>query len=276
MVMRVALVAVGVATAAIAALAACNSVLGIDEASPESHDGGAVVVEGGSEVDGASTVNDDPLTCANYCQVVAQNCTGEFLEYLPSTNPEGGASTDPCLDLCSQYLSRNLGTYAPPSGPEPAVETGSGTLACRLWHAHAAASMKHPEIHCRHAGPLGSELCGDPCTAFCNLDFSYCVDDNNVQAYSSQSQCESACIDSMGAAVASDAGFSYSQDIGDLVDDSGTQISSGNTLNCRLWHLETSVQEGMPAEHCWHTAYPSMNPPAAPGDPATTGGPCGP
>jgi hypothetical protein len=30
-------------------------------------------------------------------------------------------------------------------------------------------------------------------------------------------------------------------------------IEFGNTLNCRLWHLETAVQLNDPQTHCPHT-----------------------
>ena len=258
----------GLAVAMSAPLVGCNAVLGIDSASLEPDGSSASDANANGD---ANTTESDPLTCENYCKVIAQNCTGEFLEYLPV--PAGGSpSTDPCMDLCTNYLSRIPGTYDPPSGPEPPALTGQpGTLACRLWHAHAAGSTGHPEIHCRHAGPLGSTLCGDPCVAFCNLDLSYCSDDNNIQTYKSQADCESDCIDTSSGP--SDAGFTYNQSVGDLTDDAGNQINAGNSLNCRLWHLETSIQEAKPDEHCWHTAYPSLNPPADGAGP-TTGGPC--
>ncbi len=249
---------VGIALALGAPLLGCNAVLGIDSASlaPDASDDAPVVM-----------TNDDPLTCANYCKVVSQNCTGEYAEYLPSEG-DGGA-TDPCMFLCTNYLIRNPGTYAPPSGPEPMATSGQpATLACRLWHAHAAGSMPQ-SIHCRHAGPLGAEACGDPCAAFCSLDFSYCVDDNNVHTYGSQQQCQAACL-GVGAPDASpEAGFVYDDTEGDLVDNSGAQINSGNTLNCRLWHLETSIQENMPSMHCWHTASPSEIPGGDPGGPCS-------
>jgi hypothetical protein len=240
-----------------AALVGCNSVLGIDPASlaPDASDDGPVMT------------NDDPLTCANYCKVVSRNCTGEYVEYLPTAG-DGGAN-DPCMFLCTNYLIRNPGTYAPPNGPEPMATPGQpATLACRLWHAHAAGTMPQ-SIHCRHAGPLGSEACGDPCAAFCSLDFSYCVDDNAVPTYSSQSQCQAACLGAGSPDAAVDAGFVYDNMEGDLVDKSMNQINGGNTLNCRLWHLETSIQENMPSMHCWHTASPSENPGGGPGGPCS-------
>ena len=81
------------------------------------------------------------------------------------------------------------------------------------------------------------------------------------------------CIDPSAGRPTPDAGFVYNQSVGDMVDDAGGRINSGNTLNCRIWHLETSIQEGMPSEHCWHTAFPSLNHRPPPGT-WPVGGPC--
>lgn len=241
--MRTAVFALGAAIVIGSGVAACNAVLGIDKAVQESDAGDGGVV-------GPSPTTADPLDCANYCKVMAANCggtaaTAEYLEYLPAT----GGGSDPCLYLCNHYLIQKKGTYVPESDPAPSP---ADTLACRLWHAHAAGKPNAAATHCRHAGPLGSTLCGDPCVAFCNLDFDYCVDDKSVNTYASQTKCESVCGNADG-----DAGFPYVQTTGDLVDNAGMQISSGNTLNCRLWHLETAVQENDPTTHCPHTGFPS-------------------
>ena len=238
-----------------AGVSACNAVLGIDAAALESDSGSDSRSDAGSDAGHVAPPpaddGGDPLTCENYCKVIAMNCgaapgSAEYIEYLaPGAGPKG--STDPCLFLC-KYLIRNKGTYIPPSGPEPAP---ADTLACRLWHAYAAGSTKRPDVHCRHAGPLGSELCGDPCNAFCELDFDYCVDDNSVPTYSSQARCQSACGPDAGP-----TGFAYSVNSGDLVNDAG-MITGGNTLNCRLWHLETAIQEDDPTTHCPHTSQVS-------------------
>jgi len=267
-------VLLGVALALCAGLLACNGVLGIDSAmllvdgstgSPKANanDAGAA----GDAPSDAAVIPDDPLTCANYCKVVSQNCTGDNLEYLPSDS-EGGAD-DPCMTICSTYLMQNPGSYLGYPSSEPTPASGAATLACRLWHAHAAGEMP-PSIHCRHAGPLGSEACGDPCAAFCGLDFSYCVDNNPIVPLSTQQQCMPACLGAGAPDASPDGGFFYADTEGDLVDNSGNQINSGNTLNCRLWHLETAIQENMPDPHCWHTLYPSEVPGGGPG------GPCGP
>jgi hypothetical protein len=215
---RVAIVVAALALPAgsIAGLVACNAVLGIERAT----------LDAGSDDAGGS----DPLTCANYCAVIAQNCTGGNQEYL---------SNDVCLKACS-YMQ--AGQFYSASTEPPNVDS----LGCRLWHAHSAAT--HPETHCRHAGPLGADLCGGPCGPFCSLVWHFCTDDNGINVYDQQvTGCESVCT--------GDAGFPYVRgDSGDLVDPGGNMIEMGNTLNCRLWHIETAIEKSLPVPHCGHTA----------------------
>ncbi|MGA7120286.1 MAG: hypothetical protein WBY94_09325 [Polyangiaceae bacterium] len=204
------------------AILGCNSVLGIERATLETS-------EAGVEAGGDPTGGEGPLTCDNYCAVMMQNCTGEYLEYL---------SNDVCMTLCG-YMTQ--GQFYPLDNEPENVDT----LGCRLWHAHSAAA--HPEVHCRHAGPLGADLCGGPCEPFCSLDWHYCTDDNGLAVYDGQvTGCEAVC--------ASDGGLPYVEvDSGDLADPSGNMIVMGNTLNCRLWHLETAISIDMPTTHCPHT-----------------------
>jgi hypothetical protein len=210
---------------AVAALVACNAVLGIERATLA--DGGAAVVTD----DGAGGTT---LTCPNYCDIMMQNCTGKNQEYL---------SRDVCLALCKYML---VGVSYPAGMTPDNVDT----LGCRLWHANVAATA--PDAHCRHAGPLGADLCGGPCAPFCSLDWRYCTDDKGIQVYSGQVPgCEGVCMSDAGA-------FPYVRgDSGDLVDPSGTMIEMGNTLNCRLWHLETAIDKNLPDPHCLHTGEQS-------------------
>jgi hypothetical protein len=205
-------------------IAGCNSVLGIERATLEADAGG----DAAGTVEGAAS-----LTCSNYCAVMMQNCTGEYLEYL---------SNDVCMTMC-MYLP--IGQYYSLDDEPDNVDT----LGCRLWHAHSAAL--HPEVHCRHAGPLGADLCGGPCGPFCSLDWNYCTDDNDIPVYDGQvTGCEGVCE--------SDGGLPYVEaDSGDMVGPSGAMIETGDTLNCRLWHLETAISLDMPETHCPHTAEQS-------------------
>jgi hypothetical protein len=236
MVMRNALPTLAIVLCASATLAGCNGVLGINAASLE--DAGV----------GPAPMDTDSLTCANYCNVITQNCAGEYEEYLPDV--DGG--TGVCTTICGLL---NPGTAAYPyPGMDPPIED---TLACRLWHAHSAGEAtpgSGPSVHCRHAGPLGSTLCGGPIEPFCNIDWRFCVDDNSVASYPSTT----ACTQTLSAALAADGGFYLSAGAGDVNDETGAGIESGNTLNCRLWHLETAIQEGDPKTHCPHTGYPSL------------------
>jgi len=226
--MRVVSLAVALSTVAlcfgIATLASCNAVLGIER---------ATLLSDASS--GASSGDDggDPLTCENYCALMDNNCQGENLEYLPGV----------CLPFCQRYIRTQPGQhYVYPSDTPDSVDS----LGCRLWHAHAAGD-EGPDVHCRHAGLLGADKCGGPCEPFCRLDWSYCSDDEGIYPYDGgQPECQRVCGD--GTA------YTYDRDAGDLVDDTLAMIESGNTLNCRLWHLETAFQKMQPDPHCLHTA----------------------
>lgn len=208
--------------AALAALPSCNSILGIDRATLETEAG-----------TGGDDAGSDPLTCENYCALMDNNCQGENLEYLPGV----------CIPLCQKYIRTQPGPHYvyPTDTPDP-----TDSLGCRLWHAHAAQD-EGPATHCRHAGPLGADKCGGPCEPFCRLVWSFCSDDQGIFPYDGgQPECQAICGD--GTA------FSYNRDAGDLVDDMLNMLESGNTLNCRLWHLETAIQKNLPDPHCLHTA----------------------
>jgi hypothetical protein len=209
---------------------ACNGVLGIHEASLEPPEGGA---EAGSG-DGGSLVSYE-LSCDSYCRVIAANCKPSSLEddteYL---------SPAVCSQLCAQYEST-------PTPLDPNTEPTPGdTLNCRVWHANAAALGPH--THCPHSGPLGGNLCDDsqlggPCKAFCTLNLAVCTGD--AAAYPSMTDCLNAC-----EADAGYPGFPYQNMPGDPeVRDLQT---SGNTLNCRMYHLENFLFTGE-ALHCSHT-----------------------
>jgi hypothetical protein len=165
----------------------------------------------------------DPNTCAAYCANIQVACTGVNAEYI---------NTFVCLAMCQQF--------------EPGVpgDETQNSLACRIWHTTAAKS--DPALHCRHAGPLGGGVCGtDPCSEFCDLTQALCSTQPSPP-YSSESACETACPN-----------FTYDEatNDGDLAEE------SGNTLNCRIYHLESAydTQDNPDATstHCPHTAVNS-------------------
>lgn len=77
--------------------------------------------------------------CMGYCIQTTTNCTGDNAQYDDMAE---------CLAFCN-----SAGWPAGTPG-----EMGNNTLACRLYHGGVAAAM--PAVHCPHAGPTGSGVCG--------------------------------------------------------------------------------------------------------------------
>jgi hypothetical protein len=138
-----------------------------------------------------------------------------------------------CLDMCAHM--------------EPGMKPDmmNDTVACRQYHATAAAAT--PAFHCPHAGSTGADTCGTShCKAWCALDIAQC----GTVAYPDQQTCETAC-----------AGLTYTQSAGDIA------TISGNTMNCRIYHIEAAYQNGgaLKTTHCPHTGVPSINMDNTPG-----------
>jgi hypothetical protein len=157
--------------------------------------------------------------CEAYCNTVVKNCPTEEYNNVPT-----------CLALCGAF------------DPGQPTDTTQDSLGCR---AHYAALAATNPSNCRAAGPLGGGVCGqDLCATFCSLDTFVCVG-SNAEFDGGEVGCESACQTSFPT----------------YVDDAGNDLSlsTGNTLNCRIWHLEAAVGGGAQelATHCPHTAVVS-------------------
>jgi hypothetical protein len=211
------------------ALAGCDAVLGIDAASLEpagvdsgadagGDDGGA---DAGAADGGADTGAPAELSCASYCDTIMKNCTGTNTEYL---------SAAICLSMCPTFdLSATI------------ADTADDTLGCRIFEARAAATT--PEVSCRFAGPLGGGHCGStPCLPFCTLDVSYCAPPLPVAYEGGLPECTTECKT-----------LPYN-----VVDAGDTTSETSNSLNCRLWHLETAFTSSDYGKmHCEHTGLVS-------------------
>jgi hypothetical protein len=167
-----------------------------------------------------------PLTpCQSYCNAVVKNCkddAGAAEEYndVPT-----------CLALCGAF------------DPGQPTDTNQDSLGCR---AHYAALAATDPTKCRAAGPLGGGVCGqDLCATFCALDTFACTGPN-AEYDGGEVGCGAACQADFDTYV-EDAG------VNDLT------LSTGNTLNCRIWHLEAAVGGGAGElqTHCPHTAIVS-------------------
>lgn len=219
----------GLAIALAGAPVACNSILGIGAAQPEP-DGGGV------------EVNPYTLSCDNYCSVIGANCarspTEDDTEYL---------STAVCASICPQMerVPTDSG-IVDPSEPTPMTNT----LNCRIWHANAAqGGAAEAHTHCPHAGPLGGNMCGgDPCLDFCDLDLAFCTGD--AAAYGSVDECLNDCRPDAGA----DGGYpGYPYNVNANDPEVADLATAGNSLNCRMYHLENFLFTGLPV-HCSHTS----------------------
>ena len=214
---------VALATAIVGGVAlGCNAVLGITKANEVDLDGG---------IDAGPV--DAGTPCEQYCTAIMQACTGVNQEYV---------DIGTCEAMCKHF--------------EPGItgDQAGDSLACRAYHTRAAA-LGDPNFHCRHAGPLGGQVCGtDLCEAFCALGFALCQD---ILPYDGgQIGCEAQCTA---------ANFDYVQvDSGDIEfpNASGgiSEYLTGNTFNCRIYHLEAAynpTSDQARTTHCPHIAVDS-------------------
>jgi hypothetical protein len=230
------------------ALLACNSIFGIDSATLE-----PAVGTGNSE---AGPPTNYEVTCDNYCNLVTTACGstdmyGTNLEYLLGL--AAGSDAGVCAAICPFF---EPGGPADPNAGAPSTDT----LSCRVWHANAALEaafrpnqQEETHYHCPHAGPLGGTFCNpmgtDPCTPFCTLDMQIC----GTMAYpGGMDDCLSACRGSDAGADGGTSGFVYLEQA-DVYAVSDLAYSTGNTLNCRMYHLENAVLISA-AVHCPHTS----------------------
>lgn len=185
----------------------CSDVLGIHDATCDSHFEGCP---------GHTTGQQVTSLCQEYCDAVMANCSGDYSQYLGS---------DVCLSVCKVL----------PEG-SPGDQSGN-SVQCRLTHAAAVTETGEPQVDCPAAGPGGAGVCGDDCTGFCTIMVEYCTQ------YSNPQECNDVC-----AGVPKLGGYSAT-----LKDDSGASLfASGNSVECRLWHVSSATQ--LPATHCLHAA----------------------
>ena len=168
----------------------------------------------------ASDAGSGAITCESYCTTVMANCTGANADYI---------SIGVCKAMCVHLE------------PGIAGEQSGDSLACRSYHAGAAS--RDPNFHCRHAGALGGGHCGDkPCNPFCLLDFALCGAQPSPPYDGGELGCKQAC----------EGVFQYDTTAG-----ASDIPQSGNTLNCRNYHLQVAYDPSNPSAvttHCPHTA----------------------
>lgn len=152
----------------------------------------------------------------NYCTTIEANCTAKNQQY---------PDTASCLAVCAAF----------PVGM--AADTSGDTLGCRTYHAGAAMAM--PDVHCAHAGPTGGDgVCGDECTAFCEVAAKNCTGAN--QQWTDAASCMKDC-----AQFKKTTGYSVAD-------------TSTNDAGCRMYHLSVASKDAASATtHCAHIALKS-------------------
>jgi hypothetical protein len=164
--------------------------------------------------------------CQTYCTTVLKNCgTAEY-------NDQAG-----CLALCAAL---DVGS---PS------DTTQDSVGCRTHYAGIATGPTD-STNCRAAGPLGGGVCGtNLCANFCQLDTFACTGPNS-EYDGGLGGCVGTCLANFNVYL-TDAGNDMS-------------FSTGNSLNCRIWHLEAAVDPGLEGPnslktHCPHTAIAAVS-----------------
>jgi hypothetical protein len=138
----------------------------------------------------------------------------------------------PQYDAETQQTCNLVCEHVPPGDPyEP---KGTAGMYCREWYA-GNPSLSDPEKYCAAAGPFGGGNCGDRCTAFCQVAFSACAPDGGsagAAPYPTLPKCKTECVEYTFREAGADGG-------GEGLDGP----KSGDTLNCRLYHLRQAVKD---------------------------------
>lgn len=196
------------------AFVACNAAdLGLfEDASANARKDGAPV----DPLDSGTVPPEGPSrpSCATYCGLVMSHCTGDQAQY---------ASADDCLAFCR---------YLPETGPTRGdTDTTSASLACRQYWAGSPARTD-PASACLAAGPFGANVCGQRCTAFCDVLLGACGNLGPSAPFADQPECASACADLTFRDAGADGG-------GEGPDGP----DAGDSLNCRLFVLRQAAAD---------------------------------
>ena len=191
------------------------------------------------------------LSAAAYCDLMSNYCIEEVLH-----------NEDFCLAFVDDAVpnAMALGSLSDVSG---------NSLGCRIQYALLAetASGAGDEsarlAACEKAALTGGEVCGSFCDNYCDLAIATCNSDNNPSyggtplfmdggspPSPSRSACESACT-------------AYSDEVLDGVSQTDQLFGYGDTVQCRIHHLQAAVVEGQENPnsyglHCGH-ASPEAN-----------------
>jgi hypothetical protein len=166
------------------------------------------------------------LSCVTYCTEIQANCQLPFQQY---------DSMEQCMNMCADM---DLGTENDSSG---------NTIGCRIWHVRKGVMQGALDIHCNHAGPTGGLVCGGFCDNLCSRATKVCVEANGVDNPPYESY--EACMDVCEPDENGEGGYTVDDQI---------IIASGDSVNCRIFHLANVYKyigsdENLVKVHCGHT-----------------------
>jgi hypothetical protein len=122
-----------------------------------------------------------------------------------------------------------------------APQTGADSFLCRRYHVDVAGNgvAGNQMTHCPHAF-TGNDQCGSDCDFYCDLVQNVCAPGSANEQYANNADCMAACADF------------------DTVAFSSALPTTGNTLNCRIYHATVAAQSpDNAAVHCPHTGMMS-------------------
>jgi hypothetical protein len=140
---------------------------------------------------------------------------------------------------CQTYCTALQATCSHNSGwPTGMLSDTTDTLGCR--EARAIAAMVDPTDNCNAGGISGDNVCGTWCENYCYLALRNCTGAN--QLYADNNACMTAC-----AGIPSDPTMPNAQ--------------SGNTLQCRIYHLNNAGgSQQLAMTHCPHAQVTPTGP----------------
>lgn len=186
-------------------------------------------VIGCNAVGGVFTPN---TTCA------ASPCTG------PSCETYCSAFEDTCSSLEDDYSSqRACVDYCNNGAAWPTGEDGDlsgNSIACRTYHAGAASEAEGAgrQFHCRHSGITGDSICGSLCENYCFLMDQICTGEN--AQYADFEACTEQC-----------------QGVGNITgipQDGLPNDTTGDSVQCRMYHVSAAFFTEAPDMHCVHAS----------------------
>jgi len=208
------------------ALAACQTIAGIEDRHYEASNAGAA----GSGGQGQPVASPE---CVEYCNKAKTVCQTA----LDGTTVPSGIlylSDEACLATCRQM---------------PLQGMNKNSVACRMQQLRFVDTGEDEPRYCANAGPGGNGVCGSNCENYCQLFKAACGEEFEKYAPTSEGD------DGMEVCVSKCLGLEDTM----LFD--STKSASGNyygdTLQCRLVHTSSSLLD--PMTHCSHAEFKPLD-----------------